>query len=488
MIPVPWIAALAVLLYAIDDAHGLPVGWIANRNAIMAVFFGALVLIMHDRWRRDGQWWALPFALIFFALGLLCGEATLAICGYLFAHALFLDRGGWFRGGLSLVPYGAVIIPWRIIYQHMGYGATGSGMYLDPVRESPLFIEALFKRLPVLLSAQLAYPPGAASMWAGPGLQMLHLVVAVEIVLFIIWVLLPLLGRSDVARFWFVGMLVAALPVCATFPMDRLLFFVGLGGMGLVAMFLGGIADRQDWVPNRKGWKNRATLVAAGFVAIHLVISPLSVPVRAWTMGFTGQMLEKAVATIDDLPQNLLPTPDALSEKDLVVISAPSDFDAWHIPIIRSSLRQPVPLNTWALNVGPFMTECRRIDEFTLEIRPEFGFVTYPWARMFRGWSYPFTLGETIKLHGLTITVKGLTADNRPSVAEFRFDKPLEDPSRIFVTYVDGGYVPWDIPKIGNNSNLPGQLMFNLGSRAEDGVTWDVSPLTGEEEATATPP
>jgi hypothetical protein len=48
----------------------------------------------------------------------------------------------------------------------------------------------------------------------------------------------PLLRRSATARFWGGGMALALVPACATLPANRLLFFVGLGGMGLLAEFL----------------------------------------------------------------------------------------------------------------------------------------------------------------------------------------------------------------------------------------------------------
>jgi hypothetical protein len=53
-----WVVSLAALLYAIDDAHGMPVGFIANRNAVMATFFGILTIIAHDKWRREIGVWA----------------------------------------------------------------------------------------------------------------------------------------------------------------------------------------------------------------------------------------------------------------------------------------------------------------------------------------------------------------------------------------------------------------------------------------------
>jgi hypothetical protein len=48
-----WVAGLAALLFAVDNAHGMPAVWLANRNASIGVFFGLLALSAHDRWRRE---------------------------------------------------------------------------------------------------------------------------------------------------------------------------------------------------------------------------------------------------------------------------------------------------------------------------------------------------------------------------------------------------------------------------------------------------
>ena len=72
LIAAPIVAGLAALLYALDDAHGMPAAFLANRNAIVAAFFGVLSLGWHDRHRRDG-WTAgailSPLAYVGGALG-----------------------------------------------------------------------------------------------------------------------------------------------------------------------------------------------------------------------------------------------------------------------------------------------------------------------------------------------------------------------------------------------------------------------------------
>ena len=50
-----WVAGVAALLFAVDDARGATVGFLANRNVLVAATFGVSALIVHDRARRDGS-------------------------------------------------------------------------------------------------------------------------------------------------------------------------------------------------------------------------------------------------------------------------------------------------------------------------------------------------------------------------------------------------------------------------------------------------
>src|SRR5512134_934927 len=90
---VPWVAHLALLLYAIDDARGWVLGWTANRNALVAATLAFAALVAHDRARRDGWRAGAWVAPALFAAGLLGGESALAVTGYFLAHALFVDEG-----------------------------------------------------------------------------------------------------------------------------------------------------------------------------------------------------------------------------------------------------------------------------------------------------------------------------------------------------------------------------------------------------------
>ena len=127
-----WIAVLALALFAFDDARGPVVGWIANRNALVACVLAVPVLLAHDRWRRDGWMPGRYLAPLGFAIALGAGESSVAILAYLAAHALWLDRATLRQRAIALAPYFVILVSWRVLYAHLGYGVAGSGIYLDP--------------------------------------------------------------------------------------------------------------------------------------------------------------------------------------------------------------------------------------------------------------------------------------------------------------------------------------------------------------------
>ena len=64
----PRLQAVALSIFAMEDAHWLPIGWASNRNALVAGTFGVLAVWAHVRWRRRG--WTLGAVLAPLLLGL----------------------------------------------------------------------------------------------------------------------------------------------------------------------------------------------------------------------------------------------------------------------------------------------------------------------------------------------------------------------------------------------------------------------------------
>ena len=237
MLGATWVAAVAALLFAVDDARGVTVGFIANRNVLIAATFGVSALVCHDRFRRDGSRLAAFLAVLLLALALFSKEEGIGTCAYLGAYALFLDPKGVWRGCLSMIPYAGVVVAWRTVRDSWGYGVHNMGLYVDPLTDPGPFAVGLVERLPILLLGQWGPIPAETAVMLRPPLSSAFWWSAVVFIGLVIFAVAPLLKRDRLARFWFAGMLFAAIPVCATLPMDRLLTFVGIGAFGLLAQF-----------------------------------------------------------------------------------------------------------------------------------------------------------------------------------------------------------------------------------------------------------
>ena len=120
MVGPTWVAGLAAVLYAVDDARGPTVGFIANRNVLIAATFGVTALISHDRCaaaarERRRAWPRRCLPGLFFS-----EEEGLGTFAYLAAYAVFVDPAGRRRGCLALSPYLVVVVVWRGAARFLG--------------------------------------------------------------------------------------------------------------------------------------------------------------------------------------------------------------------------------------------------------------------------------------------------------------------------------------------------------------------------------
>lgn len=416
-----WVAGLAALLYAVDDAHFMPIAWIANRNTLVSVVFGGAALIAHDRWRRDrrADFGAVSFAL--FALALLSNEGAVAVAGYLFAYAVFLDRGEWTRRALTLAPYAVVVVIWRMAYRGQGYGTWGSIAYVDPLTNSAEFLTAVFLQGPVLLASQWFMLPADNYMFLH-GVQLYAFVIVAYAIVAVVWALLwPLLRTDAVARFFVTGMLIAAIPGCTTRPSERMLFFIGIGAMGVLAQYIAHVsgAGGIDRLPAYDRRIHRATFRV--FLVLHLIAAPVLLPLKVSAFAWGGRQL---VAGVDEAPVD----EDRIAEQTIVVVGAPLFLIPTHIVLRRELQGKALPAAVVPLSSnggGILPEELTRVDERTIELKADHGFTFF----LLRDNRHPFTVGETVQLSDVRAEV--LEVDDRGHALRVRyvFSAPLEDPS-----------------------------------------------------------
>jgi len=440
-----WAAGMATFVYALDDAHGMPIAWIANRNALVALTLALPALSAHHRLRAEG-WrpgrWAAPACL---ALGLCAGETALCVVTYLIAYALCEERGGLGARLRTLIPYLVVVLGWRAIYMVFGLGSAGSDAYHDPGREPVAYLTALVEHLPVLLGNQLALPLLAdLAFWGGEAVRLACWIASVVGLAVVAWVLVPLLREAPRARFWALGMLLSAALVSASVPGSRLLLPVSVGAAPLIASAF----------ERREGARGLRGLLLGLVLLSHLVFAPLGLPGSTTPFALLGKLTERADAS--------LPGGDALTGKTLVIVNAPVDVMVSFLQVMREYRGAPRPAHLHWLATASSELEVRRDDARTLSVVPAAGLLATRPERHYRGSQHPLVSGQPIALTAFTVTPGPPGANGQPASAQFRFNQPLESPELLFVQFRDGAYRPFRLPAVGARVTLPAQDFVQL--------------------------
>lgn len=452
------VAGLAALLFAVDDDHAMVIGWIAGRNGLVALVLGALCLGLHVAGRRGA-------ALLAAAAGLLAGEPFVGALAYVVAWEGTATGPLWSRL-LRLLPYGLLLAGWRLWAHAEGYGAVGSGLYVDPGRQPLEFLTAVAERGPWLLAGGVLGVP--VDLWLFlPRAQQLTLAwvfsVALAAVAIALW---PLVARRREGRFLLLGALLAVVPPCGAFPTGRLLMWAGVGLAGLLAL-----AAAEAGLLGPVEHPRRRPLVLA-LVAVHLVLAAALLPARILAL--------PALASAFHVGALEGPRDPALAHQVLVYVNG-AELTTGYTGLIRDVARRtrvehglpaddlPVPMRVALLSPMATGSLVARLDAHTLQITPDGGFLASTMDQMFRSEDRPFTAGQRIVLRDFTATVPELTADGRPATVELRFAEPLEGGLYRFVAIVDGALVAWPLPPVGEARRLEASL-----PRVDP---WPLSPL-----------
>ena len=422
-----WAAALAALLYAVDDAHGHAVGWITNRSALMAAAFGALSIHAFDRFRRDGWRPGRWLTAVYFALALSSSEFALGAAGYFVAHALLLDPARPLRRALAALSWLVPLATWAIAYRVLGHGAAGSGMYLDPVSQPLEFIRSGAERAAVLVWGELGFPPSDLHGELPGHTRTLFALAAAALSAAVGWMLMPVLRRQRAAGFFALGTLLSILPACGVFPQDRMLLLAGIGGSGLVASVLGALAEGAAGALHPARWLRP---LACTLLVLHGLVAPLLLPLRSLSMW----RYEKRLAEARDSAFALVDAPD----QELVLLNAPDFYFGVMLFLTRRARSESLPANGWCLNGSLEPLVVKRLDETTIELSPERGFMSEQLNHVYR--DRPMQSQELIWFDEFKVRVTELDEDGEPLRAKFRFRRPLEDRRMLFAAYRDGRY------------------------------------------------
>lgn len=440
------VAVLMALLYAIDDLHALPVGWISNRGGLIAVCFACIALLAHDSWRRHGSKlgaWIAPFAVL---LTVLSAELGVCVLAYFVAYAFSFDRAKFISRMASILPSVLVVAVWRIVYSGLGYGAYASGFYIDPARQPLTFLLEWPQRHAIYAAFQFGFSNWVLyDLFEFVGKQLPYLVPLI-IGCGVLYLMIKRSSRDPEIRFWAIALILAPIPLSSALPTGQTMVISGLSGSALVAHL---IVSAYRWWPARPLGRRIVVGGVAGLaVAINLVLSPVALAFGTYLVGRTYVYLGFSPAAV-------LGVDTDYKDHELVIVHAPDAVHGAMIQHERGVRHMPLFKAAWILGSGTQDVEVKRIDDHTLELTASGGYLADPLASHFRGPGHPFRSGEVIALNGITVTVVEITIDGRPLVVRFRFDAPLTDPRFRYVAWDGHDYALFDLPPPGQTVFLP---------------------------------
>lgn len=467
LLPARW-AGLALLLYVLDECHTYPVGWLANRNAIVSATFAFLALWAHVRQREEGSARSRWLAPLLLGLAMAGGEYSLCILPFFVLYELWVGPGSRGARARALVPLVVLVAGYVALHRGMGFGSYASNVYVDPVREPGAWLSLAAVRVPILVADMfLAIPTGKLALY--PELMKVQAVLG-PAALALVGVLVPGAWRRLDApgRRRLVWLMVAAvlaiLPVASSFVSARLLLIPAVGGHAVVAaLVLDGWDRLRDPALRSRvlSWLRGA--VAAALAAAHVGLASWWGLEELLNINRLNEGTRQAAL--------LMQVDDAeVPEQRLVVLTAADPMTLLYPALVRWVEGHPLPRSWWVLSLAPRAHTLTRVSRDALEMEVVAGsMLTGPVELLFRRPEFPFAVGDRVELDGLTIRIIKVDAAGRPVRVRYRFDVPVDDPSLVFLLATKRGLIRYPIGPVKATMPIPpAMLPLVLDLEAQD--------------------
>lgn len=450
----PAAAAIATILFTLDEAHSEGLAWIAGRNTLMSACASAGALLLYDRARRRQSTAGVWLAASCTGLGLLSGEGGVAGWGLLLGYALTIDDAAPRQRFTALAPHAVVTLIWALTYRALGYGAHGGGVYIDPFSDALKFLGRLPWRFTVLwlelttVSGSLynEIPASSVSVVRASTILM-------SVVLTIVFVRAAKLDRN--IRFWLVASVLSLLPYCSASSGGRLLFTAGIGASALLAWTVSYVLAGKR---ARTRFEHATyTVLAALCLAVHVAGASFMIPVKFRQLQTIAVQLRALAGT--------LPVAAADAPSKTVFVLNTASYLASAATLFSREPGQ-APGAFFVLGGNQYSVTVTRISTHLIRIAPDGGYLTELTATLVRDPREPFVLDDQFRVGPAGLRIAALTPDGRAAAVDLELEN-LEDP-RFIWTYWDGrptGYLTVTLPPVGSAIRLP---MYPLPAGPED--------------------
>lgn len=473
------IAAVALMVYAVDETFGWTVAWIANRCAMISATFVFAALALHQhaptprRRALETLLWGLAFA---------AGEYALCGAAYVLARALVGRTDAWRARLAGLVPVGIALLGFGLLSVAVGSGVHGATSYVDPLAHPVEFILACLDRIPRMLGeAWLTLPgeserlifryedspllrmvtglsegEGPAAVIAAHGRFALLALIALGLPSW--WLARPHLTAEErrTVAWTALGSLGALVPLAAILPSTRALALAAFGP----AVFVGSlsVAAARAWRPRPTGLGARlrgvglATVAAVALVQ-HVVVDAAWARAQIAGISSTGRAYQRFL--LNPHTESL-----DLGGKRVVVIAAPGLVTGLHGLWITHLQGRPLPRSWHTLSIGERRLLVRRFDERTLEISTVAQAMhDQPQETLFRPPPEALHAEDVIDAGLFRAEVMHEREGQGPASIHFRFEPSLDDTELVFLVGGPEGLQPFEIPPVGRAVALAPPLL-----------------------------
>jgi hypothetical protein len=443
----PRVALLATAIFALGAWHAIPLGWLANSEALVSLGFGVFALDAHLRWREGQSALYGVLAGVLFAAALLAGEYALCLGGYVLAIEVVRKKEGLGRAILGMLPLAVPAAGYLLVRGALHYGAFGSGFYADPLRDPMSFLRLAPFRLTALLDdGWLTIPCDTWGFgderWGAP---VVLLLAAIPMGYLIRRTLRRLPDPlANTTRWMLLGSILAIAPVASVVPAARLLGASAIGLSAVVAILLeeAWFTARPELEAGEKERRREREILGA--VGVLLGFAQLvHGPATAWLAA--RQMRSTAVdfVTHTEWLREKITDPGSA---DVMVVRAGGGMFFGPFAVDADG-RPPARWRTLS-HTGHAMV--LRKGPRTLEVVTPPGLGVYPGGdgNLFRTPELPLEVGSEVLVPGMRAKIVAV-GPNGPTRVRFDFDEDIDSAPFVWTAEDAVGFHSVELPKVG---------------------------------------
>jgi hypothetical protein len=434
-------ALIATAAFALSPTLAIPLVWLANRDALVTLTFGALALALYLRWRARRSRVLGLAATAAFGAAALTGEYAICLAAYVVACEIGRLQESFGRRLLGVVPAALPLGIYTVVHLALGYGANASGFYRDPIGDPIGYLRALPRATSVLIaSSWVAIDESSALLTSRPFSAAL-IVGGAIIVAASSWAMRrrDLLVDAGGAAAWLAcGSVLALLPLAATEPSRRILGIAALGVSGVLGILIERGREGLARQPRPTAFIDLGAVLLLGYV--HFIAAPSE----------TRRISREAVDATSGSITRFASLRGASHAEMGVVVRANHPPTLLWTPFM---LRADAPEQWRVLSQTFERTTVIRTSPSALEVAAENGplFAVGP-TELLR--TTPFNVGTVVQVPGLRATVLRVDEEGQPKAVRYDVDRDLDGRSIVWISEGQTGFREAHPPPVGFGMRL----------------------------------